>query len=254
MDAAFTGTADARHAMATKLMSCTGLDSRNDTFWAASNYASLLMGVVQYNRDGGSGLNIRNVCATMTQAGVAPIDAFAQVVKDAQGSQCMDNSYADYLTQLRDVKADKSAGGLGLRQWTWQTCAQFAFYQTCEDGTECPFSKLMTLEGSYAQCQDGFGNQVTNQLNDAGVAFTNAYMGGQDIAGSRIVFANGDVDPWHWLSVYNVSTEDPQQPVVFIPGGSHCSNMGTPSDSDPPALIAAHAEINGFLNAFMQEN
>jgi serine protease 16 len=147
--------------------------------------------------------------------------------------------------------ADKGAGGLGLRQWTWQTCAQFAFYQTCEDGTGCPFSKLMTLEGSYAQCQDGFGNIISNQLNDAGVAFTNAYLGGQGIKGTRIVFVNGDVDPWHWLSVYNASTFDPMQPVVFIPGGSHCSNMGTPSDNDPPALIAAHAEIDGFIAQFL---
>ena len=251
IDAAFTGTADARHAMATKLMSCTGLDGANDTFWAASNYASLMMGIVQYNRDGPTGMNIRTVCETMTQAGVAPIDAFAQVVKSAQGSQCMDNSYADYLVQLRSTVADKGAGGLGLRQWTWQTCAQFAFYQTCEDNTECPFSKLMTLEGSYAQCQDGFGNIISNQLNDAGVAFTNAYLGGQDIKGTRIVFVNGDVDPWHWLSVYNASTFDPNQPVVFIPGGSHCSNMGTPSDNDPPALIAAHAEIDGFIAQFL---
>ena len=58
-------------------------------------------------------------------------------------------------------------------------------------------------------------------------------------------------DPWHFLSVYNASTFDPMQPSVFIPGGSHCSNMGTPSDSDPPALIAAHAEIDGFLAQFL---
>ena len=254
IDAAFTGSADARHAMATKLMSCTGLDAVNDTMWAASNYASLMMGIVQYNRDGGSGLNIRNVCATMTQAGVAPIDAFAQVVAKSQGSQCMDNAYADYLVQLRNTVVDKGAGGLGLRSWTWQTCAQFAFYQSCEDGTLCPFSKLMTLESSYAQCQDGFGDVMSNQLNDAGVAFTNAYLGGQRIAGSRIIFVNGDVDPWHALSVYpgnNVTSFDPLQPTVFIPGGSHCSNMGTPSDSDPPALVAAHAEIDGFLSQFL---
>jgi serine protease 16 len=112
----------------------------------------------------------------------------------------------------------------------------------------------MTLESSYQQCQDGFGAVVSNVLNDAGIAFTNAFMGGQRIKGSRIIFANGDVDPWHSLSVFpgnNVTTFDPLQPTVFIPGGSHCSNMGTPSDSDPPALIAAHAEIDGFLASFL---
>ena len=252
MDAAFQGSADERHAMATKLMSCTGLDAQNDTMWAASNYASLMMGLVQYNRDSPTGFNIRTACETMTQPGL-PIDNFAAVVKRSQGTQCMDNAYADYLTQLRNTKADKSAGGLGLRQWTWQTCAQFAYYQSCEPGTQCPFSYLMTLESSYAQCQDGFGNEVTNQLNDAGVAFTNAYLGGQDIKGTRIIFVNGDVDPWHFLSVYNQTAIDPAQPAVLIPGGSHCSQMGTPSDSDPPALIAAHAEINAFLAQFLAE-
>jgi len=254
MDAAFTGSDSARHAMATKLMSCTGLDGVNDTMWAASNYASVLMGIVQYNRDGPSGLNIRNVCATMTQAGVAPIDAFAQVVQKQQGTTCMDNSYADYVAQLSATTVDKASGGLGLRSWTWQTCAQFAYYQTCESGTQCPFSKLMTLESSYQQCQDGFGAVVSNALNDQGIAFTNAYLGGQGIKGSRIIFVNGDVDPWHSLSVFpgdNVTTLDPLQPTVFIPGGSHCSNMGTPSDNDPPALIAAHAEIDAFLASFL---
>jgi serine protease 16 len=126
IDAAFTGADSTRHAMATKLMSCTGLDGQNDTMWAASNYASIIMGIAQYNRDGPTGLNIRAVCATMTQPGIAPIDAFAQVVQKAQGTQCLDNAYADYVAQLSSTSVNKAAGGVGIRSWTWQTCVQFA--------------------------------------------------------------------------------------------------------------------------------
>lgn len=124
IDAAFSGTADARHAMATKLMSCTGLDGVNDTMWAASNYGSFVQGMVQYNME--SGYTVAQYCAEMTKPGVAPIDAFAAVIAATQGGNCMDNSYADYVALLRKTTADKSAGGLGLRQWTWQCCTQFS--------------------------------------------------------------------------------------------------------------------------------
>ncbi len=124
MDAAFSGTADARHAMATKLMSCTGLDMVNDTMWAASNYGSFVQGMVQYNLEGG--YTVADYCTQMTKPGMAPIDAFAAVIAATQGGRCMDNSYADYVALLRNTTADKSAGGLGLRQWTWQCCTQFS--------------------------------------------------------------------------------------------------------------------------------
>ncbi len=35
----------------------------------------------------------------------------------------------------------------------------------------------------------------------AQVAYTNAYYGGNAPAGSRILFPNGNVDPWHGLGV-----------------------------------------------------
>ena len=123
MDAAFAGSPAQRSAMAAKLSSCTGLSGQNDTMWAASNYGSFVQGLVQYNLEAG-GYNIGSYCAAMTAPGAAPIDAFAGVISTSQGGQCLDNSYADYLAQLANTTADGSAGGLGLRAWTWQCCTQ----------------------------------------------------------------------------------------------------------------------------------
>ena len=36
----------------------------------------------------------------------------------------MDNSYANFVAVLSDATAHPEAGGVGIRQWTWQTCAQ----------------------------------------------------------------------------------------------------------------------------------
>ena len=248
MDAAFLGPAAGRHAMATKLMSCTGLDAVNDTMWAASNYGSFVQGMVQYNME--AGYSVAEYCAEMTRAGRAPIDSFAAAIAATQGGQCMDNSYADYLLQLRNTTADRGARGLGLRQWTWQCCTQFSYWQDCDKDSQCPLSKaFMTLDSNTQQCQDAFGPGVSRFLNARATRFTNAYMGGQAIASSRIVFVNGNVDPWHALSLYN-STQ-PEQPSVFINGTAHCRNMYPSRPTDPPALVEARKKIDALLADFM---
>jgi serine protease 16 len=226
IDAAFGGSADERHAMATKLNSCTGLDGANDTMWAASNLGGFVQGMVQYNLE--TSYSIADYCAEMVKPGVAPIDAFAAVIKATQGSTCMDNSYADYLLQLQNTTADRGAHGLGLRQWTWQCCTQFSYWQDCDADSECPLSKaFMTLDSNTQQCQDAFGPQISRYLNFQRTLFSNAYTGGASIQSSNIIFVNGNVDPWHALSVYNSTAGEngPRVSSVFSDGTAHCRNM-----------------------------
>ena len=82
-----------------------------------------MQGIVQYNDESGS-LDIASVCKTLTAGGVDPVDAFASVVGSYVGGGCMDNSWPNFLKVLTDTKADPNAGGVGIRAWTWQTCAQ----------------------------------------------------------------------------------------------------------------------------------
>lgn len=250
MDAAFTGTPAQRTAMASKLSSCQDLHATNDTMWAASNIASVLMGIVQYNDEGG-GLDVAAVCKTMLAPGVQPIDGLATVVQASLGgAPCMDNSYADYVAQLSNATADKSAEGVGIRQWTWQCCTQFSYWQTCEDGTPCPFSKLMTLDSNTQQCADGFTSNFTFAVNQAATVQTNALLGGNMIGGSRIIFQNGDIDPWHVLSIYQANNAQ-GFPSVFIPGAAHCRPMSPSSPNDPPAVIQGRKETAAYLANYL---
>lgn len=83
------------------------------------------------------------------------------------------DSYADYLALLRNTTADRSANGLGLRQWTWQCCTQFSYWQDCDKDTACPLSKaFMTLDSNTQQCQDAFGPGVSRFLNERTTRFT----------------------------------------------------------------------------------
>ena len=64
-------------------------------------------------------------CTAMTAPGVEPVDAFGALIGAAVGAGgCMDNSYANFVAVLSDATAHPEAGGVGIRQWTWQTCAQ----------------------------------------------------------------------------------------------------------------------------------
>jgi hypothetical protein len=55
----------------------------------------------------------------------------------------------------------------------------------------------------------------------------------QGIGGSKILFTNGGVDPWHALSVLPDANPNPDNSALFIPTGAHCRQMFPSSPNDP---------------------
>ena len=55
----------------------------------------------------------------------------------------------------------------------------------------------------------------------------------------------GSIDPWHALSV--LTNQSATELSIFIPGTSHCANMGSDQPSDPPALRQAR-QVCKFLD------
>lgn len=249
MDAAFQAGGIAKDLMAVRLNSCTNLTGVNDTMWAASNYAGAIQTIVQYNGETGP-YDVAAYCTQMTTEANDPITNLALALPNLVGTSCVDNSYADFVASAGSTVANPSAQGVGIRQWTWQTCTQFGYYQTCEDRNTCPLSLYMTLDSNTQQCTDLYGQQFTAALNANRVLATNDMLGGTAIAMDRIIFVNGNVDPWHALSLYN-SSNSAARPSVFIDGTAHCRNMQPSRPDDPPALVAARQQINAYLAAFM---
>lgn len=157
--------------------------------------------------------------------------------------------------------------GVGIRQWIWQTCTQFGFYQTCDPKTQCIFSHLLTLESNTVLCQDAY--DISDTEIAARIAFTQGYYGAKDPDSSRVLFVNGktkaagvglcmalsltcahvrvnlhthtgSIDPWHWLSVLSAEGEDK---AVFIDGTAHCANMMPARSNDPENLVKAREQI-----------
>jgi hypothetical protein len=70
---------------------------------------------------------------------------------------------------------------------------------------------------------------------------------------SRILWVNGGVDPWHFLSLLPQENQNPANAAIVIPSGAHCRAMQPSRDSDPAdvkaARLAAAAVLDGWLAA-----
>ena len=61
---------------------------------------------------------------------------------------------------------------------------------------------------SVKQCQDIYGKKFNADLISRGIERSNTNYGGFGIKGTRIVFPNGSIDPWHALGITkNISSE-----------------------------------------------
>ena len=81
------------------------------------------------------------------------------------------------------------------RQWTYQYCSEFGFFQTPND--EHPM-RSTALDMSYwpDYCQRVFGADIPTKT-DA----TNKHYGALDITGDNIFFLNGSEDPWQYAAM-----------------------------------------------------
>ncbi len=67
----------------------------------------------------------------MTSADNA-LDGYVQVndlMLQAQGTNCNDVAYEDIIAALNSTVVDEE-GGFGMRQWIYQTCFEFGYFQT----------------------------------------------------------------------------------------------------------------------------
>uniref|UniRef100_A0A8D2JMM2 Serine protease 16 n=1 Tax=Sciurus vulgaris TaxID=55149 RepID=A0A8D2JMM2_SCIVU len=172
--------------------------------------------------------------------------SFLQIVTHSLGLRCLSLSRAETVTQLRATK--HQASGLGDRQWLYQTCTEFGFYVTCK-GPGCPFSQLPALPSELDLCEQVFGLSASSVAQ--AVAQTNAYYGGQKPGATRVLFVNGDTDPWHVLSV--TQALGPSEPALLIPGASHCLDMAPERPSDSPSLRSGRQNIFRQLQTWLRQ-
>ncbi|XP_071085611.1 putative serine protease K12H4.7 [Haliotis cracherodii] len=238
---------------------CDDIDvgNANDVANLYQTLAGNFEGVVQYNKDnrafeGGAGANITvdTLCGLMTDSSITPIERYAKVnnlLMTTYEQKCVDFVYSKMIDGLKmtDWNSSASEGG---RQWTYQTCTEFGFFQS-SDLDDQPFGHNFPVSFSVQQCMDIFGSKFNADLIQHGINRTNTNYGAYGIKITKVVFPNGSIDPWHALGI----TEDlgPDATAVFINGTAHCANMYPPTDTDLPELVQARATIQKLIGQWL---
>ena len=73
---------------------------------------------------------------------------------------------------------------------------------------------------------------------------------------SRVIFINGDNDPFSWGGVNENSTAALNRDVVALVAraGSHCADMGTSSDSDTASMAQVKAAKGRFFEKWVTQD
>lgn len=153
--------------------------------------SSPFAGAVQYNRNiKDSVYNIKYICSFVEGDNLTPDEAMSKLAKlvvgDKKDDQLLDWSYKSNIkayqnTEWKEEKGIFNAGEWCLssdepslwsilfqhsfrfsasdRQWLYQTCTEFGYYQTFSGG-DTPFpAGYNDVQYSYQTCKDVFGNQ-----------------------------------------------------------------------------------------------
>ncbi|XP_044057225.1 thymus-specific serine protease isoform X2 [Siniperca chuatsi] len=228
----------------------------DDQIELMQNLADIVMGTVQYNEEGVL-MSINELCSVMTNKSEADdqdIEAYNRLVKLAQiyystsEEPCLDISHEKTVKDLMDTSLH--SGRRAERQWTYQTCTEFGFYQTCEDAT-CPFSGMLTLQAQTEVCPMLFG--ISHHSLPGRIAFTNNYYGGDNPHTHRVLYVNGGIDPWKELSVVQDRAEEGEEAqTIFIKDTAHCADMMSGRVTDRCSLKRAREEIEKHVVSWLK--
>jgi hypothetical protein len=220
---------------------------------------SVYQDIVQYNNDNRitnesmalKNLTIDVVCDILNDSSYGtPMYRMAEVNSrylDAYGSKCSEVSYSSLIKFYRQ---DDWANADGGRQWVYQTCTEFGYYQTTDSLLQ-PFGQRVPLSYYIDQCTDIFGPYFNQSQLELAVNETNTRYGGLDIKVTRVVFPNGSIDPWHALGELTEQTEE--SPTVYINGTAHCADMYPSWSRDPDSLNSARAQIESLLTKWISQ-
>jgi serine protease 16 len=191
--------------------------------------------------------NIAKVCSALLAATAGDGSAYSRLIalsRSQNGNACKPVSH-DALVAVYLPSNSPS------RIWQFQTCSEWGFYMTCPTGSKCPFVQgLASLESSLDICKKAFGIEEAT-IRDS-VDKANARYGGSNFKCERVLFVNGEVDPWRASSV-QLDTGYPSEPIHLSLGTSHHFWTHEPLPTDGKYVGDSRTTIFAQLDEWLQQ-
>ncbi|KAL6253612.1 hypothetical protein P5V15_012328 [Pogonomyrmex californicus] len=220
--------------------------SPNDIGYLMNSLTGIFAGTVQTDRIENGRSRIAALCDRMTAAYLGnPVQRLARLVSSQY--KCLDINYNNYIKYYRETSWN-SPGAESSEQWYHQTCTEYGYYQTTYSekksifGT-CPLSYYINM------CTDLYGDYNDENILDSRVKRTNLMYGGWLPALRNVIFTNGDIDPWHSLSV--LKDLNAYSPAIVIKGASHCRDMYSDVATDSADLKNARARVRSIIGKWL---
>jgi pimeloyl-ACP methyl ester carboxylesterase len=190
-------------------------------------------------------------CKTILNSRNDPVTAYARAGISAfsrLGMRPIDDSFQMAVNQ--DVNAH--SGGIGMRQWLYQSCTEFGYFQNAyHDPAQSTRSALINPAFHRRVCQELFGTpplDVSKVMHSYYEPLLNPALA------NHILFTNGSIDPWAMLSINagQGNTTNPNTASFMIQGSAHCDDLGAPSLGDSSSLKQARALFRGMVSQWVK--
>ncbi|CAH0387264.1 unnamed protein product [Bemisia tabaci] len=225
-------------------------DDKNDIYTFFEGIMTSFAYVVQYHQPSLSGsknglksIDMKGACDIMLddKTNKCPVHRHAAWVKEIFGNTCWEHRYSKVVEELKITKPHEH---MILRQWLYQTCTEFGWYQTSSKKGET-FGDQLRIDYYVDLCRDVYDKRFDASFLESSIQETNLNYGGISLDVSRVIFVHGTIDPW---SSIGITKKPPKGSVsIFVKGVAHCADMFTENASDIPQLKKAKAKISRIL-------
>lgn len=219
-----------------KLKQALGCSALEDVHFLYTLYDSVAL-IVQYDAPTADP-NVAMLCEAIAPDTPTALTGLLDIVRRfyrEEGATCTEFANTKDLKQTRIQETNQ------IRQWNYQCCTEFGFWQSAPKTGLSMRSRFLTKEWFNAFfCSDAHFASPIGPPNTQELNYRHA---GKFIGTERIIFTNGDRDPWAQLSLNNPRLSKRDRPVILIPNASHATDLFYPDPRDPPGLQAAHQLI-----------
>lgn len=156
----------------------------------------------------------------------------------------------DSFQSIKSTDPFKYEDGVGERQWFYQSCTEFGYFQTAYHDPQFS-ARSARINAAYHQglCHQLF---AIGDLDVNPVA-VDLYQPLLNSTTTGILFTNGSTDPWANLSITAAigNNTNPNTPSLTIEGAAHCSDLGSIDPSNPPAVLDAQNQTSAFFKSHL---
>lgn len=145
------------------------------------------------------------------------------------------------------LKKTKIEFSYNMRQWTYQYCSQLAYFQIPGKYTK-PLRSANTTDKYWLDyCKRIYGKEIVPNTEA-----WNMRYGGKNPAVTRVIYTNGEEDPWKWASVLPGHPNKDLTPIEMkCANCAHCIDLKSDQPTDAPEVTAARAQVMEIIKGWI---